>query len=81
MNARWPVVQDERYKYVHFAAQVPLLFDLAGDPGQFDNVADEDAYAPVMRDYAGKMLNWRLLHAERTLTGYAASPEGLLSRG
>jgi len=75
------VVQDERYKYVHFAAQAPLLFDLGRDPGQLHDVAADDAYAAVMRDYSGKMLNWRLLHAERTLTGYAASPDGLVTRG
>jgi arylsulfatase A-like enzyme len=74
------VVQDEGYKYVHFAAQAPLLFDLQQDPAQLTDLAGDDAHARTMRDYGGKMLNWRLLHAERTLTGYAASPEGLTER-
>ena len=74
------VIQDEAYKYVHFAAQQPLFFDLALDPDQLHNVADQPAYAPLVLRYAQKMLNWRLLHAERTLTGYAASPAGLVSR-
>jgi len=26
------------------------------------------------------MLDWKLSHADRTLTGYAASPAGLVSR-
>lgn len=75
------VVQDEHYKYVHFAAQAPLFFDLQHDPGQFTDLAADDRWAPRVRDYAQKMLDWRLRHAERTLTGYAASPDGLVERG
>ncbi len=74
------VTQDERFKYVHFPALPPLFFDLQQDPQQLRNVAGDPAYAPQMLRYAQKMLNWRLLHADRTLTGFAASPEGLLSR-
>ena len=71
------VVQDENYKYVHFAALPPLLFDLAKDPGQFVNCATDPAYAATVADYARKMLDWRLGYAERTLTGYRATPQGL----
>jgi arylsulfatase A-like enzyme len=74
------VVRDERYKYVHFAAMPPLFFDLADDPGQFHNRAGDPAYAPQVRDYAQKMLSWRLLHADKTLTGYRATPHGLEHR-
>lgn len=74
------VVRDEHYKYVHFAALPPLFFDLRDDPRQFVNRARDPAYAPLVRDYAQKMLDWRLSHAERTLTGYRASPEGLVIR-
>ncbi len=79
--ANLAVVQDDRYKYVHFAGMKPLFFDLAADPGQFANLAEDPAHAPAMLDYARRMLDWRLRHAERTLTGFAASPEGLQSRG
>jgi arylsulfatase A-like enzyme len=71
------VVQDEHYKYVHFAALPPLFFDLKADPGQFVNRAGDAAYAARMGDYAARMLNWRLGFAERTLTGYRATPGGL----
>jgi len=71
------VVQDENYKYVHFAALPPLFFDLKKDPGQFVNRAADPAYAARMGEYACKMLNWRLGFAERTLTGYRATPKGL----
>jgi len=74
------VVQDENYKYVHFPALPPLFFDLKNDPHQMKNVAMQPEYAATMLVYAQKMLNWRLKHADKTLTGYAASPEGLTER-
>lgn len=74
------VVQDERYKYVHFAALPPLFFDLAKDPDQFVNLAEDPAYAALVRDYAQKALSWRLIHADRTLTHFRATPRGLEER-
>lgn len=74
------VIQNDRYKYVHFAALPPLLFDLEKDPDQLRNVAEDPAYVKPLLEMAQKMLNWRLKHADRTLTGYAATPEGLTSR-
>jgi arylsulfatase A-like enzyme len=72
------VIQDARYKYVHFDALPPLFFDLQADPGQFHNLAGDPAYAPRVLEYVQKMLSWRLHYADRTLTGYSASPEGLV---
>ena len=75
------VVQDARYKYVHFAARPPLFFDLEADPHQFRNLAEDPAHASLVKDYAQRALSWRLRHAERTLTGYRAAPGGLQNRG
>ena len=74
------VIQDTHYKYVHFDALPPLFFDLQADPGQFHNLASDPAYAPRVLEYAQKMLTWRLHYADRTLTGYSASPAGLIDR-
>jgi arylsulfatase A-like enzyme len=74
------VIQDTRYKYVHFDALPALFFDLQADPGQFRNLAQEPAYASRVLTYAQKMLSWRLRYTDRTLTGYSASPEGLVNR-
>lgn len=74
------VVQDERYKYVHFAALPPLFFDLEKDPREFTNRAEDPAYAALVRDYAQKALSWRLKHADRTLTHFRSSPSGLDTR-
>ncbi|MBV8538189.1 MAG: alkaline phosphatase family protein [Alphaproteobacteria bacterium] len=74
------VIQDERYKYVHFAALPPLFFDLQDDPHQFTNRAEDPGCAKLVRDCAQAMLSWRLRHADKTLTGYRASPQGLQRR-
>ena len=74
------VIQDHRYKYVHFDALPPLFFDLEADPGQLVDRAADPAYAPRVLEYAQKMLSWRLHHADRTLTGWSASPQGLVDR-
>jgi arylsulfatase A-like enzyme len=74
------VVQDARYKYVHFAALPPLFFDLAADPHQFRNLAEDPAHAGLVRDYAQRALSWRLAHAEKTLTAFRATPDGLENR-
>jgi arylsulfatase A-like enzyme len=74
------VVQDDRYKYVHFPTLPPLFFDLAEDPNQFVNRAEDPACAALVRDYAQKALSWRMRHAERTLTHYRATPDGLEER-
>jgi arylsulfatase A-like enzyme len=74
------VVQDERFKYVHFAGLPPLFFDLREDPGQLVNRAGDPAMRGHMLEYAQRMLDWRLAHADRTLTHYRATPNGLEER-
>jgi arylsulfatase A-like enzyme len=74
------VIQDARFKYVHFAALPPLFFDLERDPNQFTNLAESPAHAGLVKDYAQRALSWRLRHAERTLTAFRATPEGLEDR-
>jgi len=71
------VLQDAAFKYVHFAGLEPLLFDLRRDPGQFRNVAEFPEYRATVLEYAQRMLSWRMRHADRTLTRFRATPEGL----
>lgn len=61
-------IRDERYKYVHFAALPPLFFDLERDPDQLVDRAGDPDYAPLVLRYAQKMLSWRMMNDERTLT-------------
>ena len=70
-------IRDERWKYVHFPSLPPLLFDLENDPCEFVNLADDPAHATRVRDYAQKLLSWRMEQNERTLTYMQAGPDGL----
>jgi arylsulfatase A-like enzyme len=74
------VVQDERYQYVHFTALPPLFFDLRRDPHGFENLAEDPAHAGLVKEYAQKALSKRMRHAERTLTHFRATPQGLEER-
>ena len=74
------VIRDHHYKYVHFTALPPLLFDLRRDPHELHNLAHDPHYASVIADYAQKLLSHRMLHAERTLTNAMLSAGGVVYR-
>lgn len=74
------VIRDRRYKYVHFAGLPPLFFDLNDDPGELVDLAGDPALASAMLRYAQKMLSWRMLNDERTLTGMHLAPGGPYER-
>lgn len=76
----YAVIRDRRFKYVHFAALPPLLFDLEADPKEMHNLADDLGMAPLVLRYAQRMLNWRLTHADRTLSNMQLTSAGLVSR-
>lgn len=79
------VIRDAKFKYVHFTAQPPLLFDLGRDPAECVNCAQDPDYATIVAAYAQRLLSHRMLHAERSLTNAMLSPKGVvyqtLSRG
>ena len=70
------VIRGERYKYVHFAGLPPLLFDLVQDPQELHNRANDPSCAPVMLEYAQRMLSWRMRHVDQTLTHLTLTAEG-----
>lgn len=75
------VIRDDRYKYVHFSGLPPLLFDLGRDPQELDNRADDEDYRDIRAVYAERMLSWRAVHGDRTLTGWdLTAPGGPLHR-
>lgn len=74
-------LRDDRYKYVHFSGLPPLLFDLGRDPHELDNRADDEDYRDIRAVYAERMLSWRTVHQDRTLTGWdLTAPGGPLHR-
>lgn len=68
------------WKYVHFAALPPVLYDLRRDSDETRNVAGDPAYAALLAEAASQMLTWRMRHADRTLTHLCATPDGLVDR-
>ena len=73
-------IRDDAFKYVHFAGLPPLLFDMRVDPHEMTNLAADPGFRDVRLDYAQRLLSRRLVHADRTLTGFAASRAGLVER-
>ena len=76
----YAAIRDTRWKYVHFAALPPLLFDLEADPHETDNLATDPAHAGIVLRYAQKMLDWRLTASERTMTNMHVGQGGLFVR-
>jgi len=74
------VIRDRRYKYVHFAALPPLLFDLERDPHEFENRAADPAYQALVLAYAQKLLSWRMLSENRALSHLHLGPGGVFER-
>ncbi|OLP58956.1 hypothetical protein BJF93_22935 [Xaviernesmea oryzae] len=64
------VVRTDQFKYVHFAGLAPVLFDLREDPLEQVDRIDDPAAAGLRREGLERLLNQRLQHEERTLTGY-----------
>ena len=69
---------DGRHAYVHFAGLPPLCFDTAADPAMLHDLAGMPAAAPVVLAQAQAMLTWRMLAAERRLTGCVLTPQGVV---
>lgn len=61
------VVRTERHKYAHFGGLPPALYDLAEDPGETRNVADDAGYRGVRLEMAERLLDWRARHLDQSL--------------
>jgi arylsulfatase A-like enzyme len=70
------VIRDLDWKYVHFTALRPLLFDLRADPAESIDRASDSAYASVVARYAGLVASHRMLHADRTLVNTKLGKHG-----
>ena len=49
------MIRLEEYKYVHYVAYPPQLFDLAGDPEELTDLAADPAYDSVLREARGRL--------------------------
>ena len=66
--------------WIDWGQRQALLFDLEADPHEMENLADRPEMAATVLRYAQKMLDWRLIHADRTLTNMALTKDGVFSR-
>ncbi|RRI04962.1 DUF4976 domain-containing protein [Mesorhizobium tamadayense] len=74
------VIRAEDFKYVHFGGLPPLLFDLAKDPGEINNVANDPACLPVRLEFAEKMLAWRARHLDQSLALAELTEDGVVGQ-
>ncbi len=74
------VIRDEHFKFVHFTALPPLLFDLSKDPHELHNVAQDPAYASIRLAYAEKLLSQRARHLDQTLAYTELTEKGPVTR-
>ncbi len=74
------VIRDKRFKYVHFPALPPLLFDLTEDPGELEDVSTRQEYAAVRLHYAEKLLSHRMRFTTRGLSETLLTPDGPVTR-
>jgi arylsulfatase A-like enzyme len=70
------IVSGNRYKYVHFAGLPPLFFDRLDDPNEFIDRMSDPLYSPLVAEYAGKMLSWRMEHDDTALTNLHLADDG-----
>ena len=64
------VVRTEKLKYVHFAGQPPVLFDLVEDPGELVNRADDPGARSLRLEGLDRMMTWRQRFEDRALTRF-----------
>ena len=50
------MIRLDRWKYVHVEGYRPMLFDLAADPGETEDLGDSPGHEPVRRVLSGRVL-------------------------
>src|SRR5690606_18535882 len=75
------VIRTAKWKYVHFAALPPLLFDLEADPANLRNLAGDAGYRAPRLEMAERLLAWRAEHLDQTYALMELGPEGVVRAG
>ena len=59
-DCSFAVIRDNHYKYIHFTALPPLLFNIENDPYELKNLSTDTTYTKTVSEYAKKMISWRM---------------------
>jgi len=70
------VIRSNEWKYVHFPAFIPLLYNLNNDPYEKVNLATDPKYDNIKAEMLSKLLSHRIRHSERQMTNMKLTPEG-----
>jgi arylsulfatase A-like enzyme len=73
------VVRGPRYKYVHFTALPPLLFDMEADPGNLVDLAADPDHLGIRLEMAENLLAWRAEHLDQTLALSELTAAGVIT--
>ncbi|NOC46699.1 alkaline phosphatase family protein [Ruegeria sp. HKCCD7559] len=74
------ILRDERFTLIEFAADLPpILFDHQGQ-GEFENLADNPAFAADLARFCRQMLRHRMRNMDHTLSLHSITSEGAKSR-
>jgi hypothetical protein len=61
------MVADHRWKLIHAEGfRCPILFDLANDPSEFDDLGEDPAHERVRAMMYERLFRWSRRHAQRT---------------
>ena len=70
------VIRSKEWKYVHFPAFEPLLFNLINDPNEKINLATDSKYDNIKTEMLSKLLSHRIRHSERQMTNTKLTLDG-----
>lgn len=76
-NSNLCILRDERFTFVHFAADLPpMLFDRQGN-GEMENVADKSELQSDLMRLTQMMLRHRMTYMDHTLSTNIITDEGI----
>ncbi|MEM7299994.1 MAG: sulfatase-like hydrolase/transferase [Pseudomonadota bacterium] len=79
-EANYAILWKGDHKLVHFNGGLPpLLFNLAEDPDEANNLAKQPDYADLLRRLMAAMLDHRMTHANHTLSRMMITKTGIQS--
>ncbi|WP_350333773.1 sulfatase-like hydrolase/transferase [Coralliovum pocilloporae] len=72
------ILREHQYKYIHFNGGLPpLLFDMDADPNEMTNLAEQPEHRDTIARMTRALLDHRMTYADRRLSGYHATADGM----